>query len=82
MEQTNKTNKKSFEESVARLEEIVKELEGKEIPLDKSLKLYEEGVSLVGVCSSYLENAEKKIKVLSLGPTGIEEKDFKVGNDE
>ncbi len=56
---------KTFEESVARLEEIVHELEAGSVGLDESLKLYEEGISLVRVCNQKLDAAEQKIKVLT-----------------
>lgn len=61
---------KSFEESVARLEEIVRLLENGTATLDESLKLYEEDISLVRVCNDKLDSAEKKIKVLTLSSDG------------
>lgn len=62
--------KPSFEEAVARLEEIVKLLERGNAPLDESLGLYEEGVALVKLCNDALDNAERKIKILASGPDG------------
>lgn len=56
--------KKTFEENLSRLEEIVKELEDESLTLEKSVKLYEEGVKLAGKCSLELEAAERKIKLL------------------
>ena len=56
--------KLTLEESMERLEEIVKELENEKLPLDKALKLYEEGVKLAGRCSGELENAKRKIQIL------------------
>ena len=68
---------KTFEESMARLEEIVRTLESGNTTLDESLKLYEEGISLVRVCSSKLDDAEKKIKLLNVTADGVvDEKDF------
>ncbi len=55
---------KNFEESIKRLEEIVRALESGEIGLDESLKLYEEGIALVRVCNQKLEDAEQKIRIL------------------
>lgn len=60
-------NKKTFEESLARLEEIVKSLENGKAPLGDSLKLFEEGVALVRACSEELDLAEKKIIELTSG---------------
>jgi exodeoxyribonuclease VII small subunit len=59
--------KKSFEESVQRLEQIVSELEHGEIKLDDMLKLYEEGSGLIKECLEKLDDVEKKISVLSTG---------------
>lgn len=75
-------NKITFEEALAKLEEIVRLLESGNAPLDKSLELFEEGVSLVKMCNSKLDNVEQRIKILSKGENGdIEEKDF-VGGEE
>ena len=71
---------KSFEEAMARLEQIVRALEGGNVPLDESLTLYEEGVKLVKLCSTRLENAEKRIKILVDGGNGtLTEQDFAEG---
>ena len=73
------TNDKTltFESASARLEEIVRMLEKGNLSLDDSLSLYEEGVGLVRFCNSALENAERKIKVLSKNENGeMTEKDF------
>ena len=68
---------KSFEESVGRLEEIVRMLENGTATLDESLKLYEEGIALVRAFNKQLDKAEKKIRLLTETPDGnIEEKDF------
>ena len=67
--------KKSFEDSVKRLDEIVSELESSEIKLDDMLQLYEEGSELIKICLSKLDDVEKKISVLSGGNEDpIEEK--------
>lgn len=73
---------KSFEESVGRLEEIVRMLENGTATLDESLKLYEEGIALVRACNKQLDNAEKKIRLLTETPDGnIEEKDFETDDE-
>lgn len=53
-----------FEESLGRLEEIVKNLEEGEISLEESLPLFEEGIKLLGGLKSYLSQAETKIEKL------------------
>jgi exodeoxyribonuclease VII small subunit len=55
---------KSFEESLRRLKEISETLEGSEVGLDDSIKLYEEGVKLAKKCYTTLSEAELKIKEL------------------
>ena len=73
-----KNEKLTFERAAERLEEIVRLLENGKAPLDDSLKLYEEGISLVRFCNETLEGAEKKIKILTVDENGvIAEKDFK-----
>ncbi|MBQ7010916.1 MAG: exodeoxyribonuclease VII small subunit [Clostridia bacterium] len=59
--------KMSFEEAVARLDKIVRDLENGKAPLSDSLALFEEGVSLVRQCSEELDAAEKKIIELTDG---------------
>ncbi len=62
--------KMSLEAAMARLEEIVKEMESEKLPLDKSLKLYEEGIALVADCSAELEDAKRRISILTKGADG------------
>ncbi len=54
----------TFEQALARLEVIVRSLENGSAPLDDSLSMFEEGISLVRFCSDKLVTAENKIKVL------------------
>ncbi len=53
-----------FEQAMARLEAIVGELEKGELPLDESLKIFEEGIRLSKNCLKILEDAERKVEVL------------------
>jgi len=55
---------KKFEAALARLEEIVEELEKGDIPLENSLKLFEEGVKLSRICNTRLQEAERKVEIL------------------
>jgi exodeoxyribonuclease VII small subunit len=59
-----------FEEALAGLERIVQDLEGGDLPLDDALKLFEEGVRLSRLCSSKLDEAEKRIEILMKGADG------------
>ncbi len=72
-----KNTELSFEDAVKKLEEIAAKLEGENIDLDSSLKLYEEGIALVRYCNTMLDKAERKIKMLSINGDGeLVEKDF------
>ncbi|HEY6012238.1 MAG TPA: exodeoxyribonuclease VII small subunit [Nitrospirota bacterium] len=55
---------KKFEAALARLEEIVKELESGDLPLERSLKLFEEGIKLSRLCNKRLEDAERRVEIL------------------
>jgi exodeoxyribonuclease VII small subunit len=55
---------KKFEAALARLEEIVQDLEKGDVPLEQSLKLFEEGIKLSRVCNKRLEEAERKVEIL------------------
>ncbi|MCS7223589.1 MAG: exodeoxyribonuclease VII small subunit [Armatimonadetes bacterium] len=55
----------TFEKALSRLEQIVQKLEAGDLPLDETVRLYEEGMKLSAFCKSKLEEAEKKIKALS-----------------
>jgi exodeoxyribonuclease VII small subunit len=54
-------NNLSFEENMKKLSEIVSELEKGDIPLEKSVELYGEGVKLSALCKNQLDNAKIKI---------------------
>lgn len=56
--------KESFEKALKRLEEIVNKLESGNLPLDESLKIFEEGVKLSRFCTKKLDEAERKVEVL------------------
>ena len=60
----------TFEAAMARLEEIVRALEGGSAGLDQSLGLLEEGITLVKICNAKLEGAEQKVKLLAAGEDG------------
>ena len=65
--------KPKFEEALARLERIVAEMEGGDLPLDDMLKRFEEGRKLVQLCSSELESIRQRIeKVTSTEPPKVE----------
>jgi len=56
--------KGDFEKSLARLEEVVKRMEGPDLSLDEAMKLFEEGVTLSRECQKQLEEAEGRVEIL------------------
>jgi exodeoxyribonuclease VII small subunit len=59
------TSIKDFEAAIAELEGIVRKLEEGELPLEQSLELYERGVRLSRFCHQRLEEAERRIEILT-----------------
>ncbi len=64
---------RSFEETLARLTEIVASLEGGELELDRSLELFSEGKELIKHCNEHLVEAEERIKTLVESADGLTE---------
>ena len=60
----------TFEQNMARLEQIVRTLERGDAPLEESLKLFEEGTGLVRACGTLLDQAELQVKKVMVGPGG------------
>ena len=70
-------SKMNFEQSMVRLEQIVRVLEQGEAPLEESLKLFQEGTELVRTCNQLLENAQLQVKKIMTAPDGSPvEEDF------
>jgi len=55
---------KKFEQALARLEEIVESLERGDLPLEESLKEFEEGIGLSRFCAKKLDEAQEKVEIL------------------
>ena len=62
--------KLTFEAYMQRLDEIVKQLEKGDVPLDASLALFEEGSRLLAACNEMLDTAEQKVVQLKKGSDG------------
>jgi exodeoxyribonuclease VII small subunit len=60
----SKNPEKNFETSLSTLERIVAQLESGDLPLERSLELFEEGIGLVRDCQSQLQDAERKVELL------------------
>ena len=66
----------TFEQALARLEQVVRQLESGNVPLDDLMKLYDEGNALIRFCSDKLSNAEKKIKLVQEKNGAVTTEDF------
>lgn len=72
-----------FEKNLKRLEAIVERMEGEELDLEQSLKLFEEGVALAEKCSKRLDEAEKKVTMLLKDKQGeLIQEPFEDSDDE
>ena len=61
----------NFEECLSRLEQIVGALEAGNLPLEESLKAFEEGIALARHCARYLDEAERRIELLTKDEAGL-----------
>ena len=62
--------KPTFEENMQRLEQIVRAMERGEVPLEESLKLFQEGTELVRTCGKLLDEAELQVKKVMTDASG------------
>lgn len=60
----------TFEEAIARLEAVVRELEDGRLPLERALELFAEGIGLSRICNRHLEDAEQRISILTTDEKG------------
>lgn len=70
------SNEMTFEQALARLEQIVKALEGGNVPLEDLIKLFDEGTGLVKLCTERLDKAEEKVKLLQMKDGVLTEEEF------
>jgi exodeoxyribonuclease VII small subunit len=63
--------KEKFEDALNKLEKIVSKLEEGDIPLEESLKLFEEGIRLSRFCNQKLDEADKKVEILLKDKNGV-----------
>ena len=62
--------KKTFEQAMKQLEQIVQDLESWDMPLEKAIKKFEEGIQLSKYCTSKLDESEKRITILMKDTAG------------
>lgn len=73
---------KDFEKALARLENIVTDLEKGELALEEALKLFEEGVNISRFCNAKLDEAERKVEILLKNDKGqLTEQPFQVESE-
>ena len=61
---------RSFEQNMARLEQIVRAMERGDVALEESLKLFQEGTELVRSCNKLLDEAQLQVKIIMTAPDG------------
>ena len=72
----------TFEENMARLEQIVRAMERGDVPLEESLKLFQEGTALVKACGKLLDEAEQQVtKIVTQADGSPAEETFADGSD-
>lgn len=75
--------KPTFEKAMQQLEEIVTELETGDLPLEKAMKKFEEGIALSRYCTEKLDETERRITLLMEGPDGeVASRSFHEGEGE
>jgi exodeoxyribonuclease VII small subunit len=65
-------NEPTFEEALSQLEAVVARLEGGDLALEDSLHAFEDGVRLARLCAARLEDAERRVRLLTKAPDGTE----------
>ena len=71
----------NLEKSLADLEDLVEELETGDLPLEKAMKKFEEGIKLTRSCQKALKDAEQKVEILLKSAGGESLEDFEVDGD-
>jgi exodeoxyribonuclease VII small subunit len=75
--------KKTFEQAMKQLEEIVQDLESGDMPLEKAIKKFEEGIQLSKFCTEKLDETEKRITILIRDSGGkVSEMPFESANND
>ncbi|GGG56849.1 MULTISPECIES: exodeoxyribonuclease VII small subunit [Paenibacillus] len=75
-------NELSFEEAMEQLEQIVEQLESGDVPLEKAIDLFQQGMKLSQLCGGKLEQVEKKIELLIESEQGFQKKTFAPVNED
>jgi exodeoxyribonuclease VII small subunit len=68
--------KEKFEDALEKLENIVREMEAGEMPMDSALKSFEEGIRLIRFCSAKLEDTQRRVEQLLEKENSLQIKNF------
>lgn len=71
----------NVEKALSDLEELVEELESGDLPLEKAMKKFEEGIKLTRGCQAALKDAEQKVEILLQSAGGEDLEEFEVEDD-
>src|SRR4051794_38441615 len=82
MAKEKEADKLSFEEAMDQLEQLVVKLENGDVPLEKAIELFQEGMNLSHLCSQKLEQVERKIEILVEENGALSRKPFANGIEE
>jgi exodeoxyribonuclease VII small subunit len=77
----NEESKLSFEQAMEQLELIVAQLESGDVPLEKAIELFQDGMKLSQLCSQKLEHVERKIEILMEQEGGLVKKPFQPSSE-
>ena len=72
----------SFEAALKKLQEITEELEDNDLPLEKAISKYEEGVHLAKQCEEFLQNMEQRVEIISKNSDGSIKSSLLTTSDE
>jgi exodeoxyribonuclease VII small subunit len=72
----------NLEKSLTDLEDLVEELESGDLPLEKAMKKFEDGIKLTRACQTALKEAEQKVEILLKSAGGDQLKDFEVEEED
>lgn len=72
--------KEKFEDALQKLEDIVRKMEAGDMPLEESMKSFEEGIKLIRLCSTRLEETQRRVEMLLGKEDSLQSKRF--GEDE
>ena len=75
------TKKFNLEKSLADLEDLVEELESGDLPLEKAMKKFEEGIKLTRGCQTALKEAEQKVEILLKSAGGENLEEFEINEE-